>query len=171
MRIARRIYERSAAAICCLLRRRSPNYQTMKTETQDPEQSKPDTFPLSSAVAPNESRRVLYLPLKRRWFDAIKHGTKTEEYRLCTDYWRRRLYKQYDEIEFSLGYPKRDDSSRRMRFKFGGVYRREVTSPEWGNEPQQVYAIRIGDAVATEGSGRHNGAAQLSGAEERTDES
>lgn len=103
-------------------------------------------------LSPNGSRRVLYLPLKRRWFEAIKDGTKTEEYRLCTEFWRKRLYKKYDEIEFSLGYPKRDDASRRMRFKFGGVYRREVTSPEWGNEPREVYAIRIGDAVASERS-------------------
>lgn len=33
----------------------------------------------------------LILPLKSIYFDAIEAGTKLEENRLCTDYWKRRL--------------------------------------------------------------------------------
>lgn len=40
----------------------------------------------------------LILPLKRKWFDQIKAGTKTEEYRLCNDYWRKRLVGKSFEV-------------------------------------------------------------------------
>ena len=30
----------------------------------------------------------LVLPLKSEYFDAIKDGTKAEEFRLCNAYWR-----------------------------------------------------------------------------------
>lgn len=33
----------------------------------------------------------LVLPLKAEYFDAIRDGTKTEEYRLANDYWIKRL--------------------------------------------------------------------------------
>jgi ASC-1-like (ASCH) protein len=35
--------------------------------------------------------KTLHLSLKREYFEAIRAGTKTEEYRLCTPYWQRRL--------------------------------------------------------------------------------
>ena len=59
----------------------------------------------------------LVLPLKREYFEAIRDGTKTEEYRLCTPYWQKRLaspFGLYDRIVLTLGYPKRDDESRRL---------------------------------------------------------
>ena len=34
---------------------------------------------------------TLYLPLKREYFEAIRDGTKTEEFRLCTPHWAKRL--------------------------------------------------------------------------------
>ena len=34
---------------------------------------------------------TLVLPLKAEYFHQIKDGTKLEEYRLCTPYWRKRL--------------------------------------------------------------------------------
>jgi len=34
---------------------------------------------------------ILHLTLKKKWFDMIKSGVKTEEYREIKDYWVRRL--------------------------------------------------------------------------------
>ena len=34
---------------------------------------------------------TLYLPLKGKWFDLIKAGKKSFEYRLYNEYWKKRL--------------------------------------------------------------------------------
>jgi len=36
---------------------------------------------------------MLIFNLKKEWFDKIKSGEKTHEYRLATDYWRKRIEK------------------------------------------------------------------------------
>ena len=65
---------------------------------------------------------ILTLPLKRRYFDQIKSGTKKEEYRNANDYWTKRVKgKRFDVIEFKLGYPERGDLKRIMWFRFGGI--------------------------------------------------
>lgn len=87
----------------------------------------------------------LTLPLKKKWFDMIKSGEKLEEYREITEYWIRRLinkehwyelptpydiinecvlnqcdfdpYNDFDEVEFTCGYPRKEDKERRLLFK------------------------------------------------------
>ena len=95
--------------------------------------------------------KTLTLPLKRKWFDLIKDGTKKEEYRSINSYWIKRLLKcterdldavwcrhmalsnpteilnnflernewlkHFDQLVFTLGYPKADDTERRLVFK------------------------------------------------------
>lgn len=52
----------------------------------------------------------LTLALKGEYFDAIRAGTKLEEFRLVTPYWRKRLEgRHYDFIELTRGYPRRGD--------------------------------------------------------------
>lgn len=64
----------------------------------------------------------LTLHLKKRWYDMIKSGEKTEEYRAITDYWLKRLYdengepKHFDLLELCCGYPAANDNTRRMLF-------------------------------------------------------
>ena len=43
---------------------------------------------------------MLTFNLKKEWFDKIKSGEKTHEYRLATDYWRKRISKssQWNEL-------------------------------------------------------------------------
>ena len=63
--------------------------------------------------------KVLHLTLKKRWFDLIASGKKTEEYRECKTYWIKRLRgRVYDEIHFRNGY--RVDSPF-MRVEWKGV--------------------------------------------------
>lgn len=88
----------------------------------------------------------LQLALKGEYFDAIQSGQKTEEYRLVTDYWKKRLFgRVYDSIILTRGYPKRDDASRRMEFQFHRPTIKIITHPHFGTDPVEVYAIPVGD--------------------------
>lgn len=91
--------------------------------------------------------RTLVLPLKREYFEAIRDGSKTEEYRLLTPYWQRRLaspFGLYDDIVLTLGYPASDDHDRRIVRPWRGYTIKTITHPHFGPEPVEVYAIDIG---------------------------
>jgi hypothetical protein len=92
--------------------------------------------------------RTLVLPLKREYFEAIRDGSKTEEYRLCTQYWAKRLAAvaagHYDDIVLTLGYPARDDHTRRLVRPWRGYTIKTITHPHFGPEPVEVYAIDVG---------------------------
>jgi hypothetical protein len=50
----------------------------------------------------------LQLAVKGEYFDAMIRGEKTEEYRLCNDYWNKRImFREYDRLIITKGYPKR----------------------------------------------------------------
>jgi len=86
----------------------------------------------------------LVLPLKKKWFNQIKAGIKTEEYRLVTPYWRKRLVnRQYNNIVLTAGYPKKNDNDRRIVRPWRGCYMTDVRHEEWGNERKMVFAIRL----------------------------
>ena len=86
----------------------------------------------------------LVLPLKREFFDAIKAGTKQEEFRLRNDYWRKRLEgKTFDRVVLTLGYPKRDDHARRIVLPWQGYRKCQITHPLFGAGPVDVYAINV----------------------------
>ena len=90
---------------------------------------------------------VLYLPLKAEYFDAIKAGTKTEEYRLYTPYWRKRLvdsFARFTAIELMRGYPAADDQARRLRRPWRGYAIKTITHPHFGPDPVQVFSIYVG---------------------------
>lgn len=70
---------------------------------------------------------MLTFNLKKQWFDKIKNGEKTHEYREVTDYWTSRfenlLQIDYltlgkklcqERICFCLGYPSKNDKSKRI---------------------------------------------------------
>ena len=54
--------------------------------------------------------RVLHLIVKRKWFNLIKSGKKTTEYRRICPHWESRLIDkngriiQFDEVHFTNGY-------------------------------------------------------------------
>lgn len=93
--------------------------------------------------------KTLTLPLKKKWFDMIKSGEKKEEYRERKDYWFNRFYHsmnpdgtscKYDRLVFTLGYPKSDDTERRLEFKNPKI-RIGTGRTEWGAEPGKQYFI------------------------------
>jgi hypothetical protein len=72
------------------------------------------------------SKKILFLTLKKKWFDAIASGKKKVEYRELKPYWTSRLMivhpshrilspKTFDEVHFRNGYSKK---SPFMRVKF-----------------------------------------------------
>ena len=92
--------------------------------------------------------KILYLSLKEKWYRLIESGVKKEEYRVYNDYWKKRLIgKEYTHVQFTLGYPKRDDYSRRMTFTLNGIEHQEGKE-EWGAEKGVKYfVLKIGDRI------------------------
>lgn len=86
----------------------------------------------------------LTLPLKAEYFDAIDDGTKLEEYRLTTPFWRKRIEgKTFDRIILTRGYPKASDSARRLVRPWLGYRVTMITHPHFGPAPAEVFAINV----------------------------
>lgn len=52
-------------------------------------------------------QKPLFLIVKRKWFDLIKVGEKTTEFRDATEYWEKRiLNKNFSHVVFQMGYSK-----------------------------------------------------------------
>jgi hypothetical protein len=91
---------------------------------------------------------TLHLAVKKVYFDSIKIGCKGEEYRLTTDYWKKRLLgRDYDEVEITLGYPSAIDYERRMTFKYNGYRKTKLTHPHFGPDEVEVYAIDLSERL------------------------
>ena len=95
--------------------------------------------------------KILYLTLKKKWFDQILAGTKKIEYRDIKPYWTKRLFnesgkpKRFEIIEFRNGYSR---NARRMRVEFKGV-RIGVLKKDVGEfkKGMRVYEIGLGDVL------------------------
>ncbi|EAT3775105.1 ASCH domain-containing protein [Salmonella enterica] len=86
----------------------------------------------------------LQLAVNGEYFDAMKRGEKTEEYRLVNAYWGRRLFgRDYDRLIITRGYPRKDDDSRRLVMQYDGYEIKTITHKHFGPEPVKVYAIKI----------------------------
>lgn len=86
----------------------------------------------------------LVLPLKAEYFYAIKDGTKPEEFRLCTPYWRKRLEgRAFDCIVLTLGYPSRLEHSRRLIRPWRGYRVITINHEHFGPDPVEVFAINV----------------------------
>ena len=93
----------------------------------------------------------LHLNLKAVYFDAIASGEKTEEYRLATPYWRRRLEgRQYEGIVLKRGYPRRGDMSRILTRPWLGCTSKTITHPHFGGSPVEVFAILVNASSAVQ---------------------
>lgn len=120
--------------------------------------------------------KTLTLSLKKKWFDMIASGEKTEEYREITPYWQKRLlrcgnachgycivmgeiicpmcrylkYTDFDTVVLTLGYPRKGDLSRRMVFKVSEIFI-NTGKPEWGAESDKEYfVIKLGERIRHE---------------------
>lgn len=88
--------------------------------------------------------KILTLNLKGEYFDQIKAGTKTEEYRLCKPFWKKRLEGRcYDQVHLLRGYPPKDDETRRIVLPWRGYSVKTIKHPHFGLDPVTVYAICV----------------------------
>ncbi|API77984.1 RNA-binding protein (plasmid) [Ralstonia pseudosolanacearum] len=93
--------------------------------------------------------RVLTIPVKGVYFDQIKAGTKPYEYRLTTAYEQKRLVgRTYDRIVLTRGYPKKDDTIRRLTLPWRGYQVDTITHPHFGAHPVVVFAIDVPGGAA-----------------------
>lgn len=88
----------------------------------------------------------LFLSLKSEFFDAIKAGTKTEEYRQVNPYWSKRLEgKTFESIVLTKGYPRADDMERRIERPWRGFTTKDIQHPFFGPGIYRVYAIDVSE--------------------------
>ena len=96
--------------------------------------------------------KILYLPLKKKWYEMIESGEKPEEYREDKRYWRRRLYKGVDwstgefkdftHVVFTYGYTR-----RRMKWQIKKMLKK-FGNPAWGAPTDKmVITIVLGERV------------------------
>lgn len=87
---------------------------------------------------------TLQLAVKGEYFDAMKRGEKTEEYRLVNPYWGRRIFgRDYERLVITRGYPKRDDATKRIEIPYDGYEIKTITHPHFGTDPVKVFAIKV----------------------------
>lgn len=88
----------------------------------------------------------LRIAVRRQYFEEIKAGIKTEEYRVKNEYWTKRLVnRQYDTVTITLGYPKKGDAERELTFPYNGYAVKTIKHREFNNAPIDVFAIRLLD--------------------------
>lgn len=87
---------------------------------------------------------TLHLTLKKKWFDLIKSGSKTEEYREIKSYWDKRLVKNYTQIKFRNGYAKNSPNFiielKGIEVGFGNV---QYGAPS----TNKVYILKLGNII------------------------
>ncbi len=88
--------------------------------------------------------RNLVIHVKDVYFQQVKAGTKTHEYRLQSEYWEKRLVDvQYDKIVYVSGYPKRGDTEKTMTFPYRGYIVETITHEHFGKNPATVFSIPL----------------------------
>jgi hypothetical protein len=94
----------------------------------------------------------LHLHLKGEYWEAIKAGTKPEEYRLCNSYWRKRLEgRSYDGVLLLKGYPMLSNPHTKLKRAWRGYEIKTITHPHFGPDPVVVYAINVSEPQGGEG--------------------
>ena len=81
---------------------------------------------------------TLHLTLKKKWFDMILSGKKTEEYREIKPYYNLRLIgKEYDTVVFRNGYA---SNAPQFTIELKSITQ-STGKPEWGAEPNKKYFV------------------------------
>lgn len=92
------------------------------------------------------TKRILTLNLKTEYFNAIRAGEKSEEFREVKPYWTTRLKgREFDEIHILKGYPAKDrrDGENCLVRPWRGITQKVIVHPLFGPVPVRVYAITV----------------------------
>ena len=103
---------------------------------------------------------LLYLTLKRKWYDMIANGVKEEEYRDYKPFWTSRIDRWSGQINklrvaaFSLGRRKPDMfflcEPKGSHVEPSILYFGSCLHPEWGEPRAPHYAILLNERVELE---------------------
>ena len=90
---------------------------------------------------------ILHLTLKKKWFDLILSGKKTEEYREIKPYWEKRLMgKTYDHVIFRNGYAA---NAPQFTIELKSITQ-GIGKSEWGAEEGKIYfVLSLGEIINT----------------------
>lgn len=93
--------------------------------------------------------KTITFNLKTEYFNQIRDGVKTEEYRELKPFWAKRLVdRHYDVIVVKLGYPpKNADDGKVLYFKWNGFKIKEITHEIFDGKTQDVYAIDLSERL------------------------
>lgn len=88
---------------------------------------------------------ILHLTLKKRWFDMITSGEKTEEYREIKPHWdaRLRIGHYFDAVSFRNGYSK---AAPKMLVECRGIFIGHGVQV-WGAPKDPVFIIKLGKII------------------------
>lgn len=85
--------------------------------------------------------RVLFLTIKKRWFNLIKEGVKKTEYREIKPRITNMLKKEYDYVLFQNGYSK---NSSRLKVEFKQA---KIHFIQGGKDCIPMYGIELGEII------------------------
>ena len=90
--------------------------------------------------------KILYLPIKKKWFDMILSGEKKEEYRDIKSYYTSRFNKSFDIVEFRNGYGKNVPSFQieLLDIDIG------LSQLKWCDVEYYCYILRLGKIIKAE---------------------
>ena len=103
---------------------------------------------------------ILHLTLKKKWFDLIASGKKTDEYREFKPHWENRLIdnadngRKFDIVRFKNGYAA-DSPTMDVEFREIVFSGRQWITPKNGEElTDSTIVIRLGNVLSVTGEGR-----------------
>ena len=90
--------------------------------------------------------KTLKLVLKDIWFEKIKDGSKTHEYREYKDFWIKRLSaaEKYTYVEFQKAYRKNPE---KMKFEIKSIKVLDEKSANDLNIDTQIFDIELGKRI------------------------
>ena len=80
----------------------------------------------------------LIFHVKRKYFDLIKNGEKTVEFRRIIPYWSKRLQGLHEKIIVYNAY-----TSEKLEFAYTGYGTQTITHVEFGDKPVVVFSIPL----------------------------
>jgi hypothetical protein len=88
---------------------------------------------------------VLILFVKKKYFDQIKSGEKTEEYREIKGYWTKRICGKVIEKIFICGgsHAEKRTAENTLEFPWKGYEIKTIAHEFFGENPVLVYAIKL----------------------------
>lgn len=89
---------------------------------------------------------VLFLTIKKVWFDKIANGEKNIEYREFKEYYHNKFKKQYDTILLQNGYSKKSPRLQAKIIKIDiGDLENDSLESDFLQDKEKWYRIHLGD--------------------------